>query len=129
MKSASAAQARTATGEAIWQFVRFQGGKIEAPQAKLSQPNVAGLDVLVGETQTIVPGSHYQSMFKFNDGSIVVGGKRSSDAGKTWQAGRGFYVGAFQFPDGEIVQLGFSTKKTDREGYFSTSLTVRWTTA
>ena len=113
----------TATGEAIWQFVRFQGGNIEAPQAKLSIPNVAGLEVRIGETQTIVPEGTYLSMFKFNDGSIVVDGKRSSDAGKTWHTARGFHVGAFQFLDGEIVQLGFSTKKTDREGYFSNSLT------
>lgn len=113
----------TATGEAIWQLVRFQGGEIELPQAKISAPNVPGLDVRIGETQTIVPEGSYLSLFKCNDGSLVVGGKRSNDAGKTWQAGRSFHTGAFQFPDGEIVQLGFSTKKTDREGYFSTQLT------
>lgn len=110
-----------ATGEAVWQFVRFQGGKIEQPQ--ISKPDVAGLEVRIGETQTIVPGGSYMSMFKFNDGSIVVGGKRSSDAGKTWQSAPGFHVGAFQFPDGEVVQLGFKTKKANRDDYFSTDLT------
>lgn len=110
-----------ATGEAIWQFVRFQGGKIEMSQ--VSQPDVADLEVRVGKTQTIVPEGHYMSMFKLNDGSVVVGGKKSCDAGKTWQTARQFSVGAFQFPDGEIIQLGFSTKTTDREGVFSTSLT------
>ncbi|MBM4049106.1 MAG: exo-alpha-sialidase, partial [Planctomycetes bacterium] len=109
-----------ATGEAIWQFVRFQGGKMEKPM--VTTPNVPGLGVQMGETQTIVPGGRYMSMFKFNDGSIVVGGKRSADAGKTWQSAPGFHVGAFQFPDGEIVQLGFSTKKTEREGYFASRL-------
>jgi hypothetical protein len=112
-----------ATGEAIWQSVRFQGGRTECPQAKLNLPQVPGLEVRLGEVQTIVPGGIYQSLFKFNDGSIVVGGKRSSDAGKTWHAAPGFHVGAFQFPDGELVQLGFKTKKSDREGVFSASLT------
>jgi hypothetical protein len=110
-----------ATGESVWQFVRSQGGKTELPQS--SKSDVDGLEVRIGETQTIVPGGSYMSLFKFNDGSIVVGGKRSSDAGKTWQNAPGFHVGAFQFPDGEVVQLGFKTKKANRDDYFSADLT------
>lgn len=111
----------SATGEAIWQIVRFQGGKIELPQA--DKPDVAGLEVQIGETQTIIPSGQYISLFKFNDGSIVVGEKRSRDTGKTWQHARAFHVGAFQFPDGEIVQLGFRTKKTNGDGCFTADLT------
>jgi hypothetical protein len=110
-----------ATVEAVRESARSQGGNIEQPQ--ISQPDVAGLEVRIGETQTIVPGGSYMSLFQFNDGSIVVGGKRSSDAGKTWQNSPGFHVGAFQFPDGEVVQLGFKTKKANHDDYFSTDLT------
>ena len=109
-----------ATGEAVWQWVRFQGGRIEPPLA--GKPDVAGLDVRMVETQTIIPGGQYISMFKFNDGSLAVGNKRSSDAGRTWKNARAFHVGAFQFPDGEIVQLGFRTTKTNRDGWFSGDL-------
>ena len=99
--------------------MRFQGGKIEPP--RIAEPRAAGLDVRVGATQRIVPGE-YLSMFKFADGSLVVGDHRSSDHGKTWQPAVSFHAGAYQFPDGEIVELGFRTKRSDRDGYFTTAL-------
>jgi hypothetical protein len=110
-----------ATGKAVWQRVRFQGGKVEPP--KVALPQVPELDVELGQTRVIVPGAKYVSMFKFADGSLAVDGKRSADAGKTWHAGPGFHVGAYQFPDGEIIQLGFHSKRTDRDGRFTIPLT------
>ncbi len=110
----------TATGEAVWQFVRFRGGKIESP--RLAKPEVPGLDIGYGPTRVIVPDAIYVSLFKFADGRIAVDGKRSADSGDTWQQGPAFHTGAYQFPDGEIIQLGFHTKATEREGFFTTSL-------
>jgi hypothetical protein len=115
------AASSTATGEAIWQWVRFRGHAAVAPA--VSVPNIPGLDVQLGPVQTIVPGAIYTSMFKLADGSLIVGNRRSGDAGRTWKPGRALHVGAYQFPDGEIVQLGFHSKPTDREGYFSIPLT------
>jgi hypothetical protein len=43
-----------ATGEAIWQWVRFQGGQIDAPLVTL--PHVPGLDIQLGATQVSVHG-------------------------------------------------------------------------
>jgi hypothetical protein len=110
----------TATGEAIWRHVRFQGGKVETPT--VATPKVRGLEIQVGPTQVIVPGEIYVSMFKFADGSLVVGTRRSADGGKTWRPAASFHAGAYQFPDGEIVQLGFHSKRTDREGFLSIPL-------
>jgi len=109
-----------ATGEAIWQWVRFQGGQIDAPQVTL--PHVAELDIQVGATQVIVPGETYRSLFKLTDGTLVVADRRSSDGGRTWKPGLALHTGAYQFPDGEIVQLGFHSQQTDRPGYFSIPL-------
>jgi len=108
------------TGEAIWQFVRFRGPKVETPEATM--PSVPGLRVEMGETQTILRDRQYVSMFKFADGDIVVGGRRSSDGGETWRDAASFHVGAYQFPDGEIVQLGFRTSRADRSGVFTVPL-------
>ena len=110
-----------ATGEAIWELVRFAGGRLEL--AQITAPHTPGLDVQVGPTQVIVPGVIYQSLYKLADGGLIVGNRRSSDAGRTWQPGRALHVGAYQLPDGEIVQLGFHSKQTDRPGYFSILLT------
>ena len=109
-----------ATGEAIWQFVRFQGPKMEA--TGMTMPNVPGLRVEMGETQTILRNRQYASMFKFADRDIVVGGRRSSDGGKTWRDATSFHVGAYQFPDGEIVQLDFKTSRIGRSGVFTVPL-------
>jgi len=88
----------------------------------ISKPDVPELDIQVGETQTIVPEANYVSMFKFADSSIAVDSKRSYDAGKIWQGSPSFNVGAYQFPDGEIIQLGFHSKKMDRQGDFEIPL-------
>ena len=109
-----------ATGEAVWEFVRFLGPKLEVPLVET--PNVPGLQVEVGQTQVILPNKHYVSMFKFADRDIVVGGRRSSDGGETWRNSTSFHVGAYQFPDGEIVQLGFKTARTERDGVFRVPL-------
>jgi len=85
-------------------------------------PQIPGLDVAVGNTQVIVPDKVYASMFKFADGSIAVDGKWTTDRGQSWQRGPAFHSGAYQFPDGEIVQLGFHSKATDRDGYFTVPL-------
>lgn len=110
----------TATGDAIWRSVRFQGGKAQTLQTVL--PKVPGLDVQLGATQVIVPDAIYVSMFKFADGSMAVSNQRSQDGGKTWRRKLPFHVGAYQFPDGEIVQLGFHSKTTKRAGVFSIPL-------
>jgi len=109
-----------ATGEAIWQWVRFQGGQIDSLQVAL--PHVPGLDIQVGATQVIVPGEIYRSLFKLADGTLVVADRRSADAGRTWEPGLALHTGAYQFPDSEIVQLGFHSQRTDRPGYFSIPL-------
>ncbi|NUQ63866.1 MAG: exo-alpha-sialidase [Pirellulales bacterium] len=111
----------TATGEAVWQSVRFQGGGMQSPG--VASPRVPGLEIIYGATQVIVPDATYVSMFKFADGRICVDGRRSADAGKTWQPGQAFHTGAYQFPDGEIVELGFHSKADQREGYFTIPLT------
>ena len=109
-----------ATGEAIWQFVRFRGPKMGA--LAMMMPDVPGLRVEMGEMQTILPSRQYVSMFKFADGDIVVGNRRSSDGGRTWRDAPSFHVGAYQFPDGEVVQLDFRTSRTDRDGVFTVPL-------
>ena len=114
------AAASGTTGEAVWRIVRFQGPKPEVREMKM--PNVSGLGIARGETQILVPNSYYKSIFAFRDGDIVVGGRRSSDGGKTWRKAPAFHTGAYQFPDGEIVQLGFLTHRTDKEGVFRVDL-------
>lgn len=110
----------TATGEAVWQWVRFQGGQVDVPP--VTAPTVAGLDIQVGATQTIVPGAIYRSLFKLADGSLAVADRRSDDAGRTWHPAPALHAGAYQFPDGELVQLGFHSRRTDRPGEFSIPL-------
>ena len=89
----------------------------------MKMPDTPGLRVEMGETQVILRGRRYVSMFKLADGDIVVGNRRSSDGGKTWRKAPSFHVGAYQFPDGEVVQLGFKTSRTDRDGVFNVPLT------
>lgn len=110
------------TGEAIWQFVRFRGPIVKEREIKI--PEIPGLEVQVGETQVIVPGGAGWTahIFKFADGDIVVGGKRSNDGGKTWRSATSFHAGAHQFPNGEIIQLAFHTKRTDRDGVYHVPL-------
>ncbi len=114
------AASSAAMGESIWRFVRCRGARISRLRAQ--KPDVPGLDVSKGATQVIWPGRRYMSMFKFNNGDICVGGKRSSDGGKTWRRATGFTVGAYQFPDGEVVDLGFMSRRTKRPGYFGVDL-------
>ncbi len=109
-----------AMGESIWKFVRCRG--VRVPAVEVQAPRVPGLEVVRGATQIIVPGRRYIGMFKFRNGDICVDGKRSSDGGLTWRNAPGFSVSAYEFPDGEIVQIGFMMQKTGRPGYFTLPL-------
>lgn len=111
--------ASLAMGEAIWQWVRFQSDlKSEEVPAVA---NVPRLKVEFGEPFTIIPGATYTSLFRFRDGRLAVGGRRSSDGGKTWTDGPGMGTHFFEFPDGEIIGLGFHTRKLG-EGVFEAPL-------
>jgi hypothetical protein len=114
------AGASSATGEAIWQSVRFRGPSVEPP--RLTIPPLAGLEVQVGETSVILPGRDYVSMSKLAGGDIVVGDRRSSDGGRSWRRSHPFNVGAYQLPDGQIIEQGFATRKTDRPCVFQVAL-------
>ena len=108
-----------AKGEAVWQWVRYQSDKPE--KEALRMPDIPGLEVTIGETIEIIPGARYTSLFKFRDGRLSVGGKLSTDAGKTWTPGPGAHVGAFEFADGEVISPGFNTKRLG-EGVFGVPL-------
>ena len=113
----------TATGEAVWEYVRFRGPVVPLrANEDVKPPQVPGLSVSVGETRTILTDRKYVGLFRLADGTLTVGDRRSTDGGKTWAPGTAFHTGACQFPDGEVVQLGFSTKRSDRPGYFTVSL-------
>lgn len=118
------AAASTATGTAVWQWVRYQAGKRErSGPAMPDNPTVEGLDVTVGETVEIMPGAIYRSLFKFGDGRLGVGSQWSSDNGKTWAKGpHSVGTGMVECADGEIIGLGFATKKVS-DGVFSIGLT------
>ncbi len=117
------ASASSATSDSIWQSVRFQGGRVR--MSGVTRPDVPGLEVEQGETVPIVPGSQYVYMFKFANGTLQVGGKRSTDGGKTWFDAGGPWVGAFQLPDGEVIQLDYRTHAADEPGWYVSNLT-RW---
>jgi len=117
------ASASVATSDSIWQSVRFQGGKVGV--SAVTAPDVPGLDVEQGETVPIVPDKRYGNLFRFADGTVQVGGKRSKDGGKTWFDAGGPGVGAFQFPDGEVIQLDYRTHAGDKPGWYVSNLT-RW---
>jgi hypothetical protein len=109
----------TATGEAVWQWVRYETDR----RSRITTPvaSVAGLKVTLGDTVEIRPQGTYVSMFKLRDGRLCVGGSASADAGRTWQAGPDIGVGSFEFGDGEIVSLGFNTKRLG-DGLFEVPL-------
>lgn len=110
-------------GEAIFQWVRYRSSR---PSAKEDEgPMVAslpGLEVTRGDTIPLIPDVTYRSMFRFRDGRLAVHALRSGDAGKTWtKTNHALSVGAFELPDGEIISLGFATKKV-ADGVFSIEL-------
>lgn len=110
-----------ATGEAIWQSVRYRGAKV-TERSGFTAPKALGLAIQVGKTISILPNQTYTSLFKLADGSLVVGNRRSHDGGKHWTEGAAIHTGAYQFPDGEVVQLGFTTRGDARPGYFRSTL-------
>ncbi len=60
--------------------------------------------------------------FQYRDGRLVVADRISTDGGKTWQQGKsGPNIGSIELDDGEVIKLGFATKKV-RDGVFSIEL-------
>ncbi len=118
------ASASNATSDAVWQMVRFQGGQAEEVKPVVV-PSIRGLEISMGETIPIIPGTSYQSFFRFANGTLQVGGRRSTDGGRTWFDASGPWVGAFQFPDGEVIQLDYRTHQGEAAGWFNSALT-RW---
>jgi hypothetical protein len=119
------ASASSATSDSTWQYVRFQGGEAIAASQAVPIPDIPGLKVTRGDTITIVPDARYVSMFRFADGTLQVGGRRSKDGGKTWLDAFGPWVGAFQFPDGEVIQLDYRTHAGEEPGWYVSDL-ARW---
>lgn len=115
------ASASTATSEAVWQSVRFRGGAVAAEaQPPLDTP---GLRVRRGETVVIKNSARFVSMFRYANGALQVGDRRSVDGGLTWQDAPGPWVGACQLPDGEVLQLDYRTHADAEPGWFTSALT------
>jgi hypothetical protein len=111
--------ASAATGEATWQWVRFQSDLPEREEPKML--DIPGLKVELGDTVEIIPGAIYQSLFRFRDGRLAVGGWHSDDHGKTWRPGPGMGTNFLELPDGELLGLGFNTRKV-ADGVFEVPL-------
>ncbi|MBM3501186.1 MAG: exo-alpha-sialidase [Armatimonadetes bacterium] len=111
--------ASSATGEAIWEWVRFRSALPEKEALKVEA--IPGLKIELGEPFEIIPGAIYTSLFRFRDGRLAVGGKHSSDGGQTWTDGPGMGTHCFEFPDGEVIGLGFNSKKL-ADGVFEVPL-------
>jgi hypothetical protein len=118
------ASASSATSDAVWQRLRFRGGQADETRPVVI-PKVPGLQLAMGDTVPILPGASFQSMFRFANGTLQVGDHRSTDGGRTWTTASGPWVGAFQFGDGEVLQLDYRTHKGDAEGWYASDLT-RW---
>ena len=111
--------ASAATGEAVWQWVRYQS---DMPEREVwTMPDIPGLQVQFGETVEIIPNAIYKSLFKFRDGRLAVADRHSTDGGRTWEAGPGMGTHFLELADGEVIGLGFHTKKVS-DGVFETSL-------
>ncbi|MBT7303733.1 MAG: exo-alpha-sialidase [Victivallales bacterium] len=111
--------ASTATGEAVWQWVKYQSDQ----QAEKAEPpaTVDGLTVAFGKTVELVPGAIYQSLFRFRDGRLAVAGQHSDDQGATWHPGPTLSTGFHESEDGTLINLGFRTKMLS-PGVFETPL-------
>ena len=104
-----------ATGEALWKTMRFQ---MRSPKpVKIEIPEIPGLDVQGGETVLIQPNASYAATFLFADGRIACGSgnqdrRWSEDGGRTWKDGIGGpNNAAIELGNGEVLSLGFSTRK------------------
>ncbi|MGC9317513.1 MAG: sialidase family protein [Armatimonadota bacterium] len=110
-----------ATGEAAWKWVRCR------PAPPLTEPQITveggeHLEIEVGETVEIKPGHRRVMLHQLRDGTLAVSDRRSHDGGRTWeQEGESLGANAFEFPDGEIISLGFLTERIG-DGLFSTVL-------
>lgn len=111
--------ASAATGEAVWQWVHYQS---DMPEREVHQmPDIPGLEVEFGETVEIIPDATYKSLFRFSDGRLAVADRHSADGGRTWQPGPAMGTHFLELPDGEVIGLGFHTKKLS-DGVFEASL-------
>ncbi len=123
------ASASSATSDSVWQWVRFQTDGAGPWQASADAPDVPGLEVTRGEAVLIQPGVSYVNMFRFASGILQVGGRRSTDGGKTWFDAPGPWVGACQLPEaaqqlpGEVIALDYRTHADAEPGWFKSALT------
>jgi len=113
----------TATSDSTWALVRFQGGEVDATE--VATPDVPGLEIVRGDTRPIVDGASYLNMFRFANGTLQVGGKRSTDGGASWLDAAGPWVGACQLAEGEVISLDYRTHAADEQGWYSSALS-RW---
>ncbi|MGQ9733059.1 MAG: sialidase family protein [Candidatus Zipacnadales bacterium] len=111
--------ASAATGEAVWQWVRYRSGGL--PREAITMPDIPGLKVELDEPFELIPHATYRSLFRFRDGRLAVGDRHSADGGKTWTGGASLGTHFFEFPHGEIIGLGFHTRKV-ADGVFETLL-------
>lgn len=115
------ASASTATSDTIWQFVRFQGGEVRPSLASI--PQVPGLQIKREDTVLIRSEASYSNMFRFANGMLQVGQRRSTDGGKTWADAAGPWVGSCQLPDGEVIGLDYRTHADAEKGWYVSALT------
>lgn len=108
-----------ATGEAVWEFVRCTGAA-PAP-AKPSPPRIPGVRLTVGQPFLIRDGGAYPGLFKFRDGSLAQGPRRSTDGGHTWTNAPSVGTNALELPNGELITYGQETFLTHKaaDGVFT----------
>lgn len=114
------AQASSAMGESIWQYVKYDSGRqTNVTEMQTQITKVEGLQITRGETKVIATG-RYVSMFKFGEGDVVVDGMRSRDGGKTWSKSPGVSGQACRLKSGRILWLDFHTEPAQEKGWFTT---------
>ena len=84
-----------------------------------------GIKVIRGETVVITPMQKNHcpagTIFKFNNGDLQAGNRRSEDAGKTWyETSHSVGPSVYQFPDNEAIHHSFKTRKGKLPGEYET---------
>jgi hypothetical protein len=99
-----------ATGDSLWQSVRYRsGGRVFMPEV-MDGVEMPGLRAKVVETRKMF-NFPWPSLLQLANGDLIIRGNRSSDGGKTWQSvPHDSTWTAFEFKDGEILELGYHTK-------------------
>lgn len=79
------------------------------------------LQVQVEATWFYGPGTHFGHFLRLRDGTVLCDDKRSTDGGRTWQAGTGgFGVGGEELRDGRILGLEYRCLPIpDAEGFYT----------